>query len=123
MGSEESRRKLLKALGLVGAGAAIQSGLLPAAWVKPVIDSLVPSASAQDAPLNSVTPSPSPIPPSVTPTQTPTPTPSNTPQPSSTATATPTPTPSNTPIPSLTPTPTPSPQPIIFKDRFQTSGP
>lgn len=55
---DTGKRKLVKALGVGGAvGVGLKTGLIPAAWVKPVIDAVIPSAHAQV----SVTPSPSPL--------------------------------------------------------------
>lgn len=55
---DPGKRKLIKALGAGGAvGLGVKTGVIPAAWVKPVIDSVIPSAHAQV----SVSPSPSPM--------------------------------------------------------------
>lgn len=55
MTMDPGKRRLLKALGAGGAvGLGLKTGVIPATWVKPVIDSVVSSAHAQ------VTPSPSP---------------------------------------------------------------
>ena len=100
MDSGVGRRRLLKALGFVATAAGVQTGLIPARWVKPVIDVIIPSAMAQ------VTPTPTPIPSA---SVTPTPTPSS----SIAASVTPTPTPSSSIPPSTTPMPTPSPSSML----------
>lgn len=54
---DTGKRKLIKALGAGGAvGLGLKTGVIPPSWVKPVIDSVIPSAHAQ----TSVTPTPSP---------------------------------------------------------------
>lgn len=57
MTTDVGKRRLLKALGIGAVGAGLHTGAIPAAWVKPVIDSVVSPAHAQIMP----TPSPSPM--------------------------------------------------------------
>ena len=59
MTMDPGKRKLVKALGASGAiGLGLKTGVIPASWVKPVIDSVIPSAHAQIT----FSPSPSPAP-------------------------------------------------------------
>lgn len=64
MTTDTGKRRLLKALGVGAVGVGIQTGAIPASWVKPVIDSVVMSAHAQvtPSPTPFPTPSPSPLP-------------------------------------------------------------
>tara|TARA_R100000687_G_scaffold83698_1_gene89125 strand:- start:16094 stop:16537 length:444 start_codon:yes stop_codon:yes gene_type:complete len=64
MTTDTGKRRLLKALGVGVVGVGIQTGAIPASWVKPVIDSVVMSAHAQvtPSPTPFPTPSPSPLP-------------------------------------------------------------
>lgn len=48
MENDSGKRRLLKALGVGAVGAAaVKTGVIPASWVKPVLDSVVMSAQAQ----------------------------------------------------------------------------
>jgi len=63
MAIDPGKRKLLKALGAGSAlGVGLKTGVIPAAWVKPVVDSVIPSAHAQLDPTPSPSPAPAPTP-------------------------------------------------------------
>jgi hypothetical protein len=49
--STESRRRLLKALGIAGGGTVVARTVLPAAWLKPVVDAVVLPLHAQASPV------------------------------------------------------------------------
>lgn len=62
---DPGKRRLVKALGVTGAvGLGLKTGVIPAAWVKPVVDAVIPSAHAQISVSSSPSPmtSPRPVP-------------------------------------------------------------
>ncbi|MEZ5569850.1 MAG: hypothetical protein R3E54_16185 [Halioglobus sp.] len=52
---------MLKALGVGAVGVGLQTGAIPAAWVKPVIDTVVSPANAQIMPTPSASPMAMPV--------------------------------------------------------------